>query len=70
MYDSSDPLYTLTLLSQNFPKYATSVARRVVLNASLEEEVDNNHIRAQPGVNILWINGAIFAEKDIVSPFS
>jgi UDP-glucose:glycoprotein glucosyltransferase len=69
MSDSTEPLYTLALLSQNFPKYATSIARRVVVNNSLEEEVNNNQIKAQPGVNVLWLNGATVAEKD-VNPFA
>jgi hypothetical protein len=67
--DSKEPLYTLALLSQNFPKYATSIARRVVVNASLEGEVEKNQMKAQPGVNMFWLNGATIAEND-VNPFA
>lgn len=63
--DSSEPLATLTRLSQNFPKYATSLARRVVVNSSLETEIHENSLKAQGGTNLFWINGAAIPEKDV-----
>jgi UDP-glucose:glycoprotein glucosyltransferase len=63
--DSQVPLDTLTYLSQNFPKYATAIARRVRVNQSLETEALENNMKAQPGVNIFWMNGAQIDEKDI-----
>uniref|UniRef100_A0A8H8CJL8 Glycosyltransferase family 24 protein n=1 Tax=Psilocybe cubensis TaxID=181762 RepID=A0A8H8CJL8_PSICU len=66
--ESLDPLETLTHLSQNFPKYATSLARRVVVNESIAEELHNNSLKAQRGINALWFNGLQIEPKD-VNPF-
>ncbi|KAF5378749.1 hypothetical protein D9615_006978 [Tricholomella constricta] len=63
--DSSEPLIVLTRLSQNFPKYATSLGRRVVVNASLEAEIQANSLKAQGGTRMFWLNGAIVPDKDI-----
>jgi len=40
----------------------------VVVNENLTAEVQENHFKAQPGINMLWLNGAQIAEKDI-NPF-
>ncbi|KIM46645.1 glycosyltransferase family 24 protein [Hebeloma cylindrosporum] len=66
--ESSDPLSTLTHLSQNFPKYATSLARRVLVNESIGEELHNNSLKVQWGLNVLWLNGQQIDAKD-VHPF-
>ncbi|KAJ6489844.1 glycosyltransferase family 24 protein [Mycena sanguinolenta] len=63
--DSSDPLETLTLLSQNFPKYISPLSRRVVVNASLHAEIHANQLKAQPGASMFWLNGAVIQEKDV-----
>lgn len=65
---SSDPLNALINLSQNFPKYATSLARRVVVNSSISEELHSNSLKAQRGVNMFWVNGLQVEAKD-VNPF-
>lgn len=67
--DSSDPLTTLTRLSQNFPKYATSLARHVVVNSSISDELHENSLKAQGGINLFWLNGAVVEHKD-TNPFS
>ena len=69
VYDSEEPLATLKQLSQNFPKYATTIARRVTVSNELEEEVQSNHAKAQPGVNMVWLNGLAVSEADM-NPFS
>ncbi|KAF7297231.1 hypothetical protein MIND_00956200 [Mycena indigotica] len=63
--DSSEPLATLTKLSQNFPKYIKSLSRRVIVNESLETEIHANQLKAQAGVNLFWFNGMILNEKDV-----
>lgn len=68
-YDSDNALATLKHLSQNFPKYASAVARRVTVNPELEEEIQGNHAKAQPGVSMVWLNGVIVPETDM-NPFS
>ncbi|KAF8888622.1 UDP-glucose:glycoprotein glucosyltransferase-domain-containing protein [Infundibulicybe gibba] len=59
--DSSKPLEALTLIAQNFPKYAANIARRV-------QEIHSNSLKAQGGMNVLWLNGATVSDKD-ASPF-
>jgi UDP-glucose:glycoprotein glucosyltransferase len=65
---SPDPLRALIHLSQNFPKYATSVARRVTVDAVLLEELELNSVKAQGGINMVWLNGLVLQEGDI-NPF-
>ncbi|KAL3468539.1 UDP-glucose:glycoprotein glucosyltransferase-domain-containing protein [Aspergillus heterothallicus] len=55
--DSADPLDTLVKLSQDFPKYSSTIAAH---NASLEllQEIRANRLEMLPsGANALWING-------------
>lgn len=61
--DSSNQIQTLKELSQNFPKYATALARRVTTDPALVEEVLANHLKAAPGINMVWHNGAMVDEK-------
>jgi len=63
--DSSEPLSALIQLSQNFPKYATSLSRRVVINESLADELHSNQLRVQGGVNLFWMNGVPIPEKEV-----
>ncbi|KAI0696066.1 glycosyltransferase family 24 protein [Cytidiella melzeri] len=65
LYDSEDALATLLQISQNFPKYASAVARRVTVDPELEEEIQSNHAKAQPGVNMVWLNGMVVPETDM-----
>lgn len=63
--ESSEPLDTLRIISQDFPKYATSLGRRVGVNESVAEELHNNQLRVQAGGHAFWFNGAPMAEKDV-----
>lgn len=63
--DSPNPLLTLKHLSQNFPKYVTSLARRVVVDERLASEVHENQLRVSGGISAMWINGVAVQEKDI-----
>lgn len=62
--DSDDPLETWITLSQNFPKYAKSIPRRVVANQSIVDELASNGQQVQPGMSVMWINGAMLDGKD------
>ena len=66
---SNDPLTILTQLSQNFPRYATSLSRRVQVNDSLRQEIANNQAKVQGGINMMWLNGLTLQEKDL-TPFA
>lgn len=65
---SSNPLATFVHLAQNFPKYVTSLSRRVVISPGISEELQSNSLRAQSGANIFWLNGMQISPKD-VNPF-
>ncbi|CAL1698787.1 unnamed protein product [Somion occarium] len=69
IYDSEEPLSTLKQLSQSFPKYASSVARRVTVDTNLQDEVSSNQLKAQGGISMAWLNGAVIPEKDM-NPFT
>ncbi|KAF8812128.1 hypothetical protein BYT27DRAFT_7133469 [Phlegmacium glaucopus] len=67
--ESPEPLTVLSHLSQNFPKYAASLARRVVANESVIQELHTNSLKVQKGGNVFWFNGAQTEPKD-VNPFA
>jgi hypothetical protein len=67
--DSPNALTTLKQLSQDFPKYTASLARRVVPKVELREEVRHNSLKAQPGLSAVWLNGASVPETKM-NPFS
>ncbi|KAJ5137450.1 hypothetical protein N7526_003683 [Penicillium atrosanguineum] len=55
--DSEDPLGALLKLSQNFPKYSSTVAAHNASNELRNEMRINRARMIPPGYNILWING-------------
>lgn len=63
--NSSDPLATLKQLSQNFPKYASPLSHRVIIDESLAEEVQDNRMKVHGGLNAMWLNGAALEEPDL-----
>jgi UDP-glucose:glycoprotein glucosyltransferase len=62
---SPDPLKTLIHLSQNFPKYATSIARRVVPDDAFSNELQSNWNKIPQGFNAAWLNGLVLQNSDI-----
>jgi len=56
--ESQTPLRTLKQLVHDFPRYATSLARRVVPQSGLLEEISSNSQKIRPGVSAVWLNGA------------
>ncbi|KAG7448716.1 uncharacterized protein BT62DRAFT_965246 [Guyanagaster necrorhizus] len=63
--ESSEPLDTLRIISQDFPRYATSLGRRVGANESIAQELHTNQLRVQAGGHAFWLNGVPLAEKDV-----
>ena len=55
--DSTDPFDTLLKLSQDFPKYSSTIANYNTSDAFLEEARANWAVGLPPGYNIMWING-------------
>lgn len=66
--ESESPLTTLKQLSQDFPRYASSVARRVVPSVNITSEASLNSMRMRPGNSIVWLNGGILP-PDKMNPF-
>lgn len=56
--ESQTPLQTLKQLVHDFPRYATSLARRVFPQSGLREEISSNSYKIRPGVSAVWLNGA------------
>ncbi|KAG8997541.1 hypothetical protein FRB90_012486, partial [Tulasnella sp. 427] len=68
--ESPNPLATLKQLSQNFPKYATSISHRVnPLNESIVVALGDNMRKVQSGANMVWLNGRPVQATDM-NPFA
>lgn len=67
--DAEEPLSALKHLTQNFPKYAASLARRVSVDKEVLQETELNLLQTHPGVNSLWLNGLQVMERDM-NPFA
>lgn len=63
--ESDTPLETLRQLVHDFPKYATSLSRRVVPQPGLLQEVASNSRKIQPGLSAVWLNGVQLSPDDM-----
>jgi UDP-glucose:glycoprotein glucosyltransferase len=63
--ESESPFQTLKQLVHDFPRYATSLSRRVVPQSGLLQEVASNSHKIQPGVSAVWLNGAPISPDDM-----
>src|ERR1700733_8085948 len=64
--NSSDPLAILRQISQNFPKYAPALARRVPdPPQEFLEETEATRMQLPQGFNGFWINGLMINEGDV-----
>jgi UDP-glucose:glycoprotein glucosyltransferase len=63
--ESESPFQTLKQLVHDFPRYATSLSRRVVPQSGLLQEVASNSHKIQPGVSAVWLNGAPVSPDDM-----
>jgi UDP-glucose:glycoprotein glucosyltransferase len=67
--ESQTPLQTLKQLVHDFPRYATSLARHVVPQSNLLEEVSAISYKIRPGVIAVWLNGALVS-PDQMNPYT
>ncbi|KAI0150628.1 UDP-glucose:glycoprotein glucosyltransferase [Xylariaceae sp. FL1272] len=67
--ESEDPLETLIKLTQDFPKFSTSVASRNASEEFVKEHRWNRAVAAPAGINVLWMNGVQIMERQI-DPFT
>lgn len=63
--ESDTPLETLKQLIHDFPRYATSLSRRVVPQSGLVQEIASNSRKIQPGVSAVWLNGVQLSADDM-----
>ncbi len=63
--ESDTPLETLKQLIHDFPRYATSLSRRVVPQSGLVQEIASNSHKIQPGVSAVWLNGVQLSTDDM-----
>ncbi len=64
---SETPFDTLVKLTQDFPKYSTSVLGHNVSEGFATEHRGNRMELVPPGVNVLWMNGVQLIERQIQS---
>ena len=51
-------------LTNSFPLYATSLARKIQLSDEVTDEVYDNWMKATQGVNMAWVNGRLLDENE------
>ncbi|KAI0382581.1 glycosyltransferase family 24 protein [Hypomontagnella monticulosa] len=66
---SDDPFETLIKLTQDFPKFSTSVALHNASDAFVKEHSQNRGLGVPAGMNVLWMNGVQLIERQI-DPFT
>ncbi|KAI8959527.1 glycosyltransferase family 24 protein [Daldinia sp. FL1419] len=66
---SDDPFETLIKLTQDFPKFSTSIAAHNASDAFVREHRQNRALSVPAGMNVLWMNGVQLIERQI-DPFT
>lgn len=61
----SNPVDTLTRLSQDMPKYAAQLAAHNISEDFVKEHRANREQLLPPGYNMLWMNGAQVSPRDV-----
>lgn len=62
---SDAPLDTLLKLTQDFPKYSTSLATHEVSDEFIKEHKANRGVLVPDGANVLWMNGVQLVERQM-----
>jgi UDP-glucose:glycoprotein glucosyltransferase len=62
---SENPFETLIKLSQDFPKYSTTMAAHNASKEFLAEHAENRGMLVPSGMNIMWINGVQIVERQL-----
>ncbi|GAP85192.1 putative UDP-glucose:Glycoprotein Glucosyltransferase [Rosellinia necatrix] len=63
--DSEDPFQALIKLTQDFPKFSSSLAARNASDAFIAEHDRNRETAGPSGLNALWMNGVQLTERQI-----
>ena len=51
-------------LTNSFPLYATSLARKIKVSDDVRDEVYSNWVKAAQGVSVAWVNGRPLNENE------
>lgn len=62
---SDNPFETLLKLTQDFPKYSTSLATQEVSDDFLKEHKANRALLVPAGINVLWMNGVQLVDRQM-----
>ncbi|CAK7268420.1 killer toxin resistant protein [Sporothrix epigloea] len=62
---SENPFETLLKISQDFPRYSSSIAMHNASSAFITEHRENRAIMVPSGANVLWMNGVQVVERQI-----
>ncbi|KAL7619949.1 killer toxin resistant protein [Parahypoxylon ruwenzoriense] len=62
---SDDPFQTLIKLTQDFPKFSTSIAAHNASDAFVTEHRQNRLLGVPAGMNVLWMNGVQLIERQV-----
>lgn len=62
---SDNPFDTLLKLTQDFPKYSTSLATQEVSELFLKEHKENRAALVPAGINVLWMNGVQLVDRQM-----
>ena len=62
---SEDPFATLLKVSQDFPKYSSSIAAHNASEAFVAEHRGNRAVLVPAGTNVIWMNGVQLTDRQI-----
>ncbi len=62
---SDDPFDTLLKITQDFPKFSSSLATHNASEAFVLEHRENRQVMVPAGANVLWMNGVQLIERQI-----
>ena len=51
-------------ITNSFPLYATSLARKIKVSEKVKDEVYDNWMKATQGANMAWVNGRLLNENE------
>lgn len=66
---SQNPIDTLMQLSEDFPRYATELARKMDIDGDTQYEMAKTSKMIPKGVSMAWVNGKVIENPDEFNPF-
>jgi UDP-glucose:glycoprotein glucosyltransferase len=66
---SSNPIETLMQLSEDFPRHATELARKMDIDGDMQFEMAKVSRMLPKGVSMAWLNGKVIDRPDEFNPF-